>query len=503
MIFKQKKTNDLEELLEQSRRLKKKVEVNDFSGLFDVSADSGLSKEIADNLNMILQSMQANMERNETRLKLVTEAIEVGLWEMDIIDGDINHPDNPFKWGDGVRKMLGFKDQKDFPDQLESLVKIAHPEDLEWVLDAFAAHLTDPTGKTPFDVEYRLILKNGEIRWIHATGATIRDSRGLPIRVAGAMFDIHEKKIKTEELENLVERYDLIDKALVEAPWDMTMVDGDLANPNNKLWWSQQFRKTLGFNDETDFPNELESWTNQLHPEDAEKSAHALVAHLNDYSGRTPFNIDYRARKKSGEYIWIHAEGATLRNAQGVPLRIAGTARDITHEKNKEEIVKIMTNRMEELSNSIEEMVRGISSITNHAQDLAVAQEQSTEAANKAKDNANETQIISNFIREIADQTNLLGLNAAIEAARAGEHGRGFGVVSEEVRKLATNSAEATVNIESSLTNMKDLIETIIKHMGNISNLAQTQAALTEEINATVDEINRMSKSLVEFAKTM
>ncbi|MCR8985363.1 methyl-accepting chemotaxis protein [Brevibacillus laterosporus] len=162
-----------------------------------------------------------------------------------------------------------------------------------------------------------------------------------------------------------------------------------------------------------------------------------------------------------------------------------------------------MTSQMKHLSDSISDMVKGVNSITNQAQELAVAQDQSTEAANKAKSSADETKNISKFIKEIAEQTNLLGLNAAIEAARAGEQGRGFGIVADEVRKLAVHSANATVNIESSLNEMKELIETILLHIGKMNTLTQTQAALTEQVNSSMDEINKMSQSLVDFTKTL
>jgi len=156
---------------------------------------------------------------------------------------------------------------------------------------------------------------------------------------------------------------------------------------------------------------------------------------------------------------------------------------------------------MEELSASINEMVTGIASITTQAQKLATTQEKTTLAANDAKVFADETKDISNFIKGIADQTNLLGLNASIEAARAGDQGKGFGVVADEVRKLAVNSADATKNIESSLTQMKGSIETIIDYMNIINDLAHTQASLTEQMNATADVINKMSQDLVDFAK--
>ncbi|PLR95724.1 methyl-accepting chemotaxis protein [Bacillus sp. T33-2] len=502
MFFKSASNGISTSLLEESRKLRIALEKNDFSGSFDFSSEDPGYPEFIENINIILQQMNKREERLSTRLQLVTEAIEVGLWEMDIVNGDPDHPENTFVWGDEVRRILGYQDETDFPNSLGSLLKILHPEDLDAVLENFNKHLVDRTGKTPFDMEYRVFAK-GEYRWIHATGASVRNSDGIPVLVAGALFDINIKKLKEQELKGLVTRHDLINQALVEAPWDMTVVAGDVINPNNELWWSPQFRKTLGFTDEKDFPNVMSSWSSRIHPEDSEMTLAAFAAHLNDYSGKTPFDVSYRIQLKNGEYRWFQAGGATLRDRNGVPLRVAGTIRDISHEKNKELIVETMTSRMQQLSDSLEEMVRGISSITNHAQELAIAQEQSTAAANKAKSYADDTQNISNFIKGIADQTNLLGLNAAIEAARAGEQGRGFGVVADEVRKLAVSSADATGNIENSLNEMKDLIETIIHHMSKISNLAQTQAALTEEVNASVEEISQTSQDLVDFAKTI
>ena len=73
--------------------------------------------------------------------------------------------------------------------------------------------------------------------------------------------------------------------------------------------------------------------------------------------------------------------------------------------------------------------------------------------------------------------------------------------MADEVRKLVDNSSIATGNIEGSLNKMKNSIETIIYQMSIINDLAQTQVALSEEVNAAVEEINKMSVDIVDFAK--
>jgi len=90
--------------------------------------------------------------------------------------------------------MLGYSDENDFPNILCSWSDLLHPNDKQRTLDAFAAHLLDVTGKTPYDIEYQLLKKSGEYAYYRASGETIRDKDGNPIRVAGALVDITNAK---------------------------------------------------------------------------------------------------------------------------------------------------------------------------------------------------------------------------------------------------------------------------------------------------------------------
>jgi len=128
------------------------------------------------------------------KLNLVVKATKIGLWDMEVIQDDPINPSNTFIWSDEFRRMLGFTDENDFPNVLNSWSNLLHPEDKEATLNAFERHIIDKTGKTPYDVEYRLLRKTGEYAYYRASGESIRDSNGNAIRVAGALMDITDTK---------------------------------------------------------------------------------------------------------------------------------------------------------------------------------------------------------------------------------------------------------------------------------------------------------------------
>lgn len=500
MLFSKEKTNDLHELQLQTEMHLQQLKDGNFQEQFIYQAENEQFFNIVHNLNETISLMHNRMESMSMRLQGVMENDDIFFWEVILPSGKFPAEDNIFIIDPQIKESLGYGDTFKITN-IKDFAQLMSEESVKEFMKGLLAHLNDRTGKTKFDTKYLIRFADGKDRWVRTHGFACRDEQGIPNRFVMTVSIIDEQETISNDLKAYVTRYDLINQALVEAPWDMTVVDGDPFHPDNQFWWSPQFRKTLGFRDELDFPDTMSSWTDRLHPDDMDKTMELMTKHLLDHSGRTPFDIDYRLCLKSGEYRWFHASGTTQRGEGGIPLRIAGTIRDITLEKNKEQNVAETMARMEELSASIHEMVNGISSITMHAQELATTQEKTTIAANETKVLADETQTISNFIKEIADQTNLLGLNAAIEAARAGEHGKGFGVVADEVRKLAVNSGQATSNIESGVKQMKNSIDHIITYMLKINELAQTQAALTEQMNASAEEINAMAQDLVDYAK--
>jgi PAS domain S-box-containing protein len=133
-----------------------------------------------------------------------------------------------------------------------------------------------------------------------------------------------------EENAQLKTRFDLMRNATGDGLWDMETSGTNQIVASNAFWWSDQFRRLLGFHDQLDFPNVLGSWASRLHPEDVAATLAAFAAHIDDRSDRTPYDVTYRLQCRNGDYRWFSAHGKSIRAADGTALRVAGSLTDMT-----------------------------------------------------------------------------------------------------------------------------------------------------------------------------
>ena len=158
-------------------------------------------------------------------------------------------------------------------------------------------------------------------------------------------------------------------------------------------------------------------------------------------------------------------------------VQVAGNADRVRSESN------VTDQQVREGRNEVLALSKGMGSISDTVADV-VTEMQSLDGASR------QIGEILGLIEEIADQTNLLALNAAIEAARAGEHGRGFAVVADEVRKLAENSASSTKQIGQLVADIQRRTSAVLERTARANNLVQNNAESARNVTTMIETIS-------------
>ena len=158
-----------------------------------------------------------------------------------------------------------------------------------------------------------------------------------------------------------------------------------------------------------------------------------------------------------------------------------------------------LVNNVSHLSSSTKQASESVSDIADSATELASAGQQSIKLAHELTEKYKNTTQILEFIKNVANQTNLLGLNASIEASRAGEQGKGFAVVAKEIRKLAEQSHESAKKIQNILEEMNLTVSQINDSIQSTGSISEKQAAATEEISSNLEYINTIADKLNVF----
>ncbi len=119
-----------------------------------------------------------------------------------------------------------------------------------------------------------------------------------------------------------------------------------------KVTWTPAFREMLGFHSKEEFPDELCSWSDRLHPEDRDAT---LTAYWNAIAGNGSYDVEYRLRTRSGAYQWFRATGEVVRRENGTPLLFIGIFIDITQKKDNERLILEKKKAQLELEHSRQE----------------------------------------------------------------------------------------------------------------------------------------------------
>jgi len=177
---------------------------------------------------------------------------------------------------------------------------------------------------------------------------------------------------------------------------------------------------------------------------------------------------------------------------------------------NDAQLIAEKANQAQDMSNEIKSQASESALIATDAigsiTALANKVDDTTKVITALEEKSNQIGLVLDVIRGIAEQTNLLALNAAIEAARAGEQGRGFAVVADEVRTLASKTQESTQEIEGIITELQGGSKEAVKVMGVAKKQSDATEEHFEEAAVILSEISGVSDSISElinhFAQT-
>jgi PAS domain S-box-containing protein len=261
----------------------------------------------------VLRAAQLARElgEKEQRLDLAASAGNLGMWRWNVADDQV--------WmNEKGLSLLGFSARdKVTAEQVRSRV---HREDRAAVKAIAAPALASGAD---YETECRIVLPDNTTRWLHSRGRVELGANGKPWRVHGVSFDVTQRKLTEEALLESEMRFRVVADA---APVMIWMSDTDKQGTFFNKGWLEFTGRSLD--------QELgEGWLKGVHPEDL---AHCLDVCGAAFGRREPFTVEYRLRRKDGEYRWLIDTGTPRFESDGIFLGYIGSCIDITARKQAE-----------------------------------------------------------------------------------------------------------------------------------------------------------------------
>ncbi|MDO7925860.1 PAS domain-containing methyl-accepting chemotaxis protein [Pseudomonas sp. KFB-139] len=376
-------------------------------------------------------------------------------------------------------KMLGYSGEQLVGRNMDQLIP-PYVKQLDCYRNLVAAV---QKGESAFD-NYRFIRADGSLAWIRAMWQPILDDSGKLLEIKCYGSDI------TQTVETAAENSAFI-QALLRST---AVIEFDLGG--HVLVANDQFMRGMGYNlgqikgkHHSMFCDTQESTSSQY------KDFWATLNRGEFVAGR------FKRIDSAGRVVWLEATYNPVHDAQGKLYKVVKFATVVTDQVLREEEVSKAASIAFEISQQTDVSAqRGATVVQNTVQTMHRISDELQSASSGIEALGKQSLLISSIVQTIggiAQQTNLLALNAAIEAARAGEQGRGFAVVADEVRQLAGRTSAATEEIVSVVQQNQTLADEAVRGMANSRGQAEQGLALANEAGSVIVEIQEGAKQVV------
>ncbi|MGF9563814.1 PAS domain-containing methyl-accepting chemotaxis protein [Neorhizobium sp. JUb45] len=302
-----------------------------------------------------------------------------------------------------------------------------------------------------------------------------------------------------ERLAAVSERSELLDEACGIGLWEAVLVDGDAMHPQSRWTWSAEFRRMVGYENTTDFPNVVQSWSDKLHPDDVQPTFAAFAGHLTDKTGRARYRVNYRLKMRDGSYRWFRATGGCRHQPDGKTIRACGSLTDV-HDQILLEQKTAREAAEDKLA--IDNLLKGLSALANGDLTYRVTAELS-EKTRLLKDDYNRavrtvqtmvasvahaTQNMQNTASEISHASDDLASRTERQAAALEETASAIDQITSTVSKTASGSKQAaslTLSARQVAEKSASVVESTVNAMSQIEQSSQQVG----KIIGVIDEI--------------
>ena len=268
---------------------------------------------------------QKLIERNATRLTQAQRAAKLGLWELDLVSGDIY-------WSPEMRVLFELAGDA-LPLTGANYTEFLHPDDVTLVTEAVASAIA---GRDHYDIEHRVVLHSGRVLQLHSQASVERGIDGLPRRMTGLVRDITDRHEAQAALQQSEMRLRQITETISDSFWLLTL---DNSTP---FYVSPGFEMIFGRPCSQARGNAV-GWLEAIHPDDRLRMASEFAAMLNG----APLDSEYRIVRPAGDERWIHDRARSVRDLRGMPIAIAGVSSDVTERRRQHSELVEYARRLE------------------------------------------------------------------------------------------------------------------------------------------------------------